>query len=153
VEQGFGPYLEIARIQSEINKMFDVLLEMRQDDTAHELSSWIPSVDVCQNADGLLLRCDLPGVLFDTLKLAAHSGALIITGERHRATAPSNAKFVCVERVSGMFRRVVPLAGAFNTRDAKAVLVDGVLEVFFPKVSNRRGEEVVIPVAVQKGRS
>ena len=152
MEQQFGPYLEIARIQSEINKMFDVLLEMRQDDNAQQLSTWIPSVDVCQNSQGLLLRCDLPGVAFETLKLAAHSGALIITGERHRQPAPANAKFLCVERVSGMFRRVVPLAGAFNTRDARAVLNDGVLEVFFPKVSNRRGEEVVIPVAVQKGR-
>ncbi len=153
MEQNFGPYLEIARIQSEINKMFDVLLEMRQDETTPELSSWIPSVDVCQNSEGLLLRCDLPGVAFESLKLAAHSGALIITGERHRQPAPANAKFVCVERVSGKFRRVVPLSGAFNTRDARAMMDDGVLEVFFPKVSNRRGEEVVIPVAIQKGRT
>jgi HSP20 family molecular chaperone IbpA len=51
-----------------------------------------------------------------------------------------------MERLSGRFRRVVPLGMPINTRDATAALKEGVLEVFFPKVPNRRGEEVVIPV-------
>ena len=33
-----------------------------------------------------------------------------------------------------------------NTHQARAELKDGVLRVTFPKVPNRRGEEVAIPI-------
>ncbi|HET6373587.1 MAG TPA: Hsp20/alpha crystallin family protein [Candidatus Polarisedimenticolia bacterium] len=148
MEQSFGPYLEIARIQSEMNKLFDVLLEVRDGDSESSVNSWIPSVDVCQVPEGLIVRCDLPGVPKETLRLAALSGALIVTGERPRSNPPpGQVKFTCMERTGGKFRRVVPLGTAINSRDARAMLREGVLEVFFPKVSNRRGEEVIIPVA------
>ena len=147
MEHSFGPYLEIARIQSEMNKLFDVLLEMRDDkDGSGQANAWIPSVDVCQTSDGLILRAEVPGVPLGTLKLSALGGALIIKGERPRAQTAPQAKFHCMERLGGKFRRVVPLGTAINTRDARATIRNGVLEVFFPRVSNRRGEEVAIPV-------
>ena len=62
MEQDFGPYLEVARIQSEMNKLFNALLEMREAGGESSVNSWIPSVDVIQNSDGLVVRCDLPGV-------------------------------------------------------------------------------------------
>jgi len=146
MDQNFGPYLEIARIQSEMNKLFDVLLELRDEGSGSNVNSWIPSVDVCQTDKGLILRAEIPGVPVDTLRLSALGGALIIKGERSRNEPTGQAKFHCMERVSGKFRRVVPLATPINTRDATAELKAGVLEVFFPRVPNRRGEEVVIPV-------
>ena len=145
MQQDFGPYLEIARIQSEMNKLFDALTEARSDpDSSH---TWVPSVDVCQTNRGLVLRCDVPGVPREKLRLAARGGALVISGERPRQR-PSSQKvqFTCVERTTGNFRRVIPLPTSINTRDAQAALRAGVLEVFFPSVSNRRGEEVEIPI-------
>jgi len=147
MEHSFGPYLEIARIQSEMNKLFDVLLEMRDEEGSEpNVHSWIPSVDVCQTSEGLVVRCELPGVPAAGLRVSALGGALIVTGERPRNQPEGDVKFHCVERVSGRFRRVVPLGMPINTRDATAELKAGILEVFFPKVPNRRGEEVVIPV-------
>ena len=148
MENNFGPYLEIARIQSEMNKLFDVLLEMRDEGPESNVNAWIPSVDVCQDSHGLILRAELPGVPPSTLKLSALGGALIITGERQRTEPNGQVKFHCMERIPGKFRRVVPLGVPINTRDARAALRGGVLEVFFPKVPNRRGEEVSIPVTV-----
>lgn len=152
MEHNFGPYLEIARIQSEMNKLFDVLLELREEGAESGVTAWIPSVDVCQNASGLVLRAEVPGVPIGSLKLTALSGALIITGERPRRQPEGQVKFHCMERVYGRFRRVVPLGTPINTRDASATLRDGVLEVFFPSVSNRRGEEVVIPITTPEGK-
>jgi len=147
MEHSFGPYLEIARIQSEMNKLFDVLLVMRDEEGTEEfVNAWIPSVDVCRTSEGLVLRAELPGVPSKTLKLSALGGALIIMGERPRRQPAGQVKFHCMERVTGKFRRVVPLGVPINTRDARAILRHGVLEVFFPKVTNRRGEEVMIPV-------
>jgi len=149
MEHSFGPYLEIARIQSEMNKLFDVLLVIKDGAEGESpANAWIPSVDVCQTSDGLILRAELPGVTLSSLKLSALGGALIIQGERPRTQAPKSVKFHCMERIGGKFRRVVPLGTPINTRDARATMRNGVLEVFFPRVSNRRGEEVVIPVEV-----
>ncbi len=146
MDQDFGPYLELARIQSEMNKLFDAVTEMRGGGPDSAVTSWIPSVDVCRTEEGLVLRCDLPGVPADKLRLTAMGGALVMTGERPRQQPEGKVKFTCVERTGGRFRRVIPLASSINTRDARARLRAGVLEVFFPSVSNRRGEEVVIPV-------
>src|SRR5262249_49363528 len=133
--------------QSEMNKLFDVLLEMRDGEGDEQgMHAWIPSVDMCQTSDGLVVRCELPGVPIDTLRVSALGGALIVMGERPRHQPAREVKFHGRERVSGRFRRVIPLGMPINTRDATGVLRKGVLEVFFPKVPNRRGEEVVIPI-------
>ena len=147
MEHSFGPYLEIARIQSEMNKMFEVLVEMKNEAGDTGSSSWIPSVDVCEDSEKLILRAELPGVPIDSVRVTAMSGALVITGNRPRTEPGDHAKFHCMERSFGKFRRVVPLGLPINTRDANAVLKNGILSVHFPKVSNRRGEEVEIPVA------
>jgi HSP20 family molecular chaperone IbpA len=51
-----------------------------------------------------------------------------------------------MERAYGQFRRVVHLPQQVNTRGAQATLNNGVLTILFPKVSNRRGEEVLIRI-------
>src|SRR5262249_9758671 len=105
MEHSFGPYLEIARIQSEMNKLFDVLLVMKEDkEGGAQASAWIPSVDVCQTPDGLIVRAEVPGVPVETLKLSALGGALIIRGERPRTQPAGQAKFHCMERTGGKFR-------------------------------------------------
>lgn len=146
MEQNFGPYLEIARIQSEMNKMFEVLLEMRDEGGGPDVNAWIPSVDVCEDSESLILRAELPGVPLESLRVTAVSGAVVISGERTAANPPQHAKFHCMERNSGRFRRVIPMGLPINTRDAAATLANGLLEVRFRKVSNRRGEEVAINV-------
>ncbi|HKY30913.1 MAG TPA: Hsp20/alpha crystallin family protein [Candidatus Polarisedimenticolia bacterium] len=152
MEHNFGPYLEIARIQSEMNRLFDVLVEIREGGGESPVNAWMPTVDVLQTSEGLVLRAEVPGVDCKTLKLSAVGGALVITGDRPRTQPQGQVKFHCMERMYGRFKRVVPLGTPINTRDARATLRDGVLEVFFPKVSNRRGEEVVIPVKVVEGK-
>jgi HSP20 family protein len=147
MEHSFGPYLEIARIQSEMNKMFDVLVELKDEAADPDTNAWIPSVDVCEDKDRMILRAELPGVPRESVRLTALSGALVITGDRPKNQPAEQVKFHCMERSFGKFRRVIPLGLPINTRDATAILKNGILSVHFPKVSNRRGEEVVIPVA------
>ena len=63
-----------------------------------------------------------------------------------RSGEPSSATSHRKDRLFGKFRRVIPLAAAINTHKAEARLQGGVLSVRFPKVPNKRGEEVNIPV-------
>jgi len=52
-----------------------------------------------------------------------------------------------MERGFGKFKRVVHISSPVNTHKAMTTLSEGVLKVTFPRVPNRRGEEVPIKIA------
>jgi len=145
MDGNFGHFLEIARIQSEVNKLFDVILETEgaEGDGAQR---WLPNVDICECEDRLVVKCEVPGVTLQDLKVTAQGDALVISGDKAPIRPQSEAKFHCMERAYGQFRRVVHLPQQVNTREARATLNNGVLTILFPKVSNRRGEEVAIRI-------
>lgn len=145
MDGSFGNFFEIARIQSEVNRLFDVLLQNRSTE-GEGTHPWLPNVDVCETEDTVVVRCELPGVPREALRLIAQGSTLLVSGEKAPVHPDGNAKFHCMERSTGSFQRVVHLPPMVNTRGAKAQLDNGVLTVVLPKVSNRRGEEFSIPV-------
>jgi len=142
--KGFGPLLEVARIQSEINRLFDNLLDL--DAGTGGGGTWLPISDVIETEDALLVKVELPGVEPGDVALSAHGGDVILRGEKRRGGEDQPAKFHLAERSFGRFRRVIHLGIPVNTHKAEAVLSDGYLRIRFPKVPNRRGEEVPIEV-------
>ena len=79
--------------------------------------------------------------------ISTHGGDVILTGEKSRPAIDGQGRSHVAERAYGRFRRVIDLGVPVNTHKAEAVLMDGTLRLRFPKVSNRRGEEVAITVA------
>jgi HSP20 family protein len=143
--KGLGSMLEVARIQSEINRLFDNLLDL--DAGAKESGNWIPIADIVESDEALVVTVELPGVAAADLLISTHGGDVILTGEKIRPQVGGPGRSHVAERAYGHFRRVIDLAVPVNTHKAEAVLVDGTLRIRFPKVPNRRGEEVAIKVA------
>jgi len=139
-----GPLMEVARIQSEINRLFDNLLDVGEGGRGG--GAWIPNADIIETDEALMLKVELPGVDPADLTVSVHGGNVIIRGEKARPEVAGRAEFHMAERVFGSFRRVINLGVPVNTRLAEAVLNDGLLRIRFPKVPNRRGEEVPIEV-------
>ena len=142
--KNYGPYLEIARIQSEINRLFENLLQLRGD--ADPQQGFVPTADVYDDAERVVVEVELPGVALPDLTLLAHGPDLIVRGVKPRPDPASGATRHSLERVFGEFETVVSLTEPVNTHQAEAVFLEGLLRVGFPKVSNRRGESVDIPV-------
>ncbi len=142
-----GSMMEVARIQSEINRLFDNLLDLGPSDRGG--SAWMPNADILETESSLLLKVELPGVDPAKLSLTVHGGNLIIRGEKARPQVTGRAEFHIAERVYGSFRRVIHLGVPVNTRQAQATLSNGLLRISFPKVPNRRGEEVPIEVKAE----
>ena len=141
-----GPTLEIARIQSEINRLFESLLELRQAGDAAQ-PVLMPNTDIVNGPDTLTLLVELPGVALADLELTADGGNITIEGEKKPVSLPGELKEGhCVERAFGRFRRVISLNYPINTHRAEAQLRHGLLTIVFPKVENRRGGAVPIPV-------
>jgi HSP20 family protein len=140
----FGPMLEAARIQSEINRLFDNLLDLGT--PGRESGAWIPNADILETEDCLVVKVELPGVSLEDLSLSVHGGNVILRGEKRRDDPDGPARYHLAERAFGKFRRVIHLGVPVNTHRAEAVLHDGFLRIRFPKVPNRRGEEVPVEV-------
>jgi HSP20 family protein len=141
-----GPTLEIARIQSEINRLFESLLEIKQLGESAE-PMWMPNTDILDGPETLTLMIELPGVSAADLELKADGGNIMVSGEkRSRPLDGEVTQHHCLERSYGRFSRTIALNYAINTHKADARLRDGVLKIVFPKVENRRGGAVPIPI-------
>jgi HSP20 family molecular chaperone IbpA len=53
-----------------------------------------------------------------------------------------------MERSFGKFKRVVHISSPVNTHKARTELTEGVLKIAFPKVPDKRGEEVPITIKI-----
>jgi len=137
--------MEVARIQSEINRLFDNLLDLGNDRSGAG-GTWMPNVDIAETEATLELRIELPGVARETLSLLVQGGQLIVQGEKRPPAAHAEVEPEVSERVFGVFRRSIHLGAPVNTRQAVASLHNGLLRLTFPKVPNRRGEAVRIEV-------
>jgi HSP20 family protein len=144
MDKALGSLMEAARIQSEINRLFDNLLDL--DGEAGTGVAWQPNADILETAENLIVKVELPGVTVDELTLSVNSGNLSIEGEKRRPDVEGPAHFHSAERQYGPFRRVIHLGVPVNTRQARATLNQGLLRLTFPKVPNRRGEVVRIEV-------
>ncbi len=141
-------FMEAARIQSEINRLFENLLDAGSG--GEPGGAWIPNADILETGERLLLQVELPGVAAEDLSIRVDSGNVILEGTKRapedEAGFAAGAPEATVERQFGSFRRTIALGVPVNTRQAEAVLRDGLLRVDFPKVPNRRGEVLSIEV-------
>lgn len=144
MSKSLGPFLEVARIQSEINRLFDNLLHL--DAPGREAGAWIPNADVLETEEDVVVKVELPGVVATDLEVSVHGGNVILRGEKQRSEGAGEVRYHVAERAFGRFRRVIPLGVPVNTHKAEAAFAGGCLRIRFPKVPNRRGEEVRIEV-------
>jgi HSP20 family protein len=106
-----------------------------------------PPVDVLETEGGLELLMDLPGVPADTIHVVFAGNTLVVAGRKTPAACGhAEAVFHQAERSFGRFLRTIRLSGAWDAGAAEARLTCGELRVTLPRVVERRGREIRIPV-------
>jgi HSP20 family protein len=114
-----------------------------------EAGSWLPPMDVLETAAGIEIDADLPGVDQSTLRVIITNGVVVIAGhKRASACAHQTARFHLAERCFGRFARLLELGGAFDAGQARATFRSGVLHVVIPRLDERRGAAINVPVSV-----
>jgi HSP20 family protein len=107
-----------------------------------------PPMDVVETATAIELVADLPGVAESSVTVVFSQGALIVAGrKRPGVCAHAHAAFHLAERSFGRFVRAIRLGGAFDAGKATATLSRGELRVILPRIEERRGRDIRIPVA------
>ena len=94
--------------------------------------AWMPSIDVMQRNNELVVRADLPGMNPDDVDVEIGDKAITISGERKQEHVEESGSVYRFERTSGAFYREIPLPEGAIVNQAKAAFKDGVLEITVP---------------------
>lgn len=105
---------------------------------------WLPTVDVAETKDKLVVKADLPGVDKKDVKVSVSGDLLTIKGEKKKEEEEKDEQHYCVERYYGSFQRVIPLPSNVKSDKVKANFDKGVLKVTLPKVEEAKQKEIDI---------
>jgi len=109
--------------------------------------TWLPVVDVHEEAERFVVRADLPGVDPKDVEITAEKGVLTIRGQRHAEKRENTNGYERVERVSGNFLRRFSLPETAETSAIKAKQSNGVLEVTIPKLPQVQPQRISVEAA------
>jgi HSP20 family protein len=145
---------EVHELSEEVRRVFEEL--ERRHGQAGRCPSGIhtPPIDVLETPDAIEVLVDLPGVHPDEVRVLFKHGSLVIVGEKvgGEPCGPEGAAFHLVERSFGRFARVVRLNQAIDTSATRAALIHGELRITIPRLEERRGREILVPIEGPAGR-
>jgi HSP20 family protein len=106
-----------------------------------------PPIDVYETDEAVEISMDLPGVQADAIRVVVKASTVLIAGEKASRRSRGDSSFHLVERGFGRFARTVRLSAPCDAGRARSWLASGELRITLPKVADRRGRAISIPVA------
>ena len=94
---------------------------------------WVPSIDVVDKEDALVIRVEAPGVDAESLDITVEGDTLAITGSRHFEDEVTEQGYQRKELFEGEFKRTIVLPEGIDVDAISAVSKDGILTVTVPK--------------------
>ena len=135
----------MARVYVERRELPAELLRLL--DTHPAAAECTPPLDIIDTDAGIEAVLDLPGVPASSIEIVLSRNVLLITGQKLPAVCEhGNAAFHIAERSFGRFARAIAVDGAFDAGRATATLANGELRVGLPRLAERRGAEIRIPI-------
>jgi HSP20 family protein len=137
-----------ADLAADVHRLLDDLARRRADRRHVVAGECMPVVDVFETDKTVEIVLDLPGIAADAIRILFKSGVLLIVGEKERPdlTKRGPASFHLVERDFGRFARAVRVNAAIDGAQARARLVNGELRVVLPRIKDRRGAGLIVPI-------
>jgi HSP20 family protein len=102
-----------------------------------------PPVDIYEDADGITLTADMPGVSRDRLTIEVDKDMLLVEGDA-RIDMSEGMEALYADVRSTRYRRSFTLSGELETGQIEASLKDGVLSVRIPKRAEVRPRRIEV---------
>lgn len=104
-----------------------------------------PAVDIFEDADGITLMADMPGVSSDRLNIEVDKDMLLVEGDA-RIDMPEGMDAVHADVRATRYRRSFALSSELEADKIDASLKDGVLNVRIPKRPEVRPRKIEVRV-------
>jgi HSP20 family molecular chaperone IbpA len=106
----------------------------------------LPAVNVFEDAEGITLEADMPGVSRDRLQLQVDNDQLLIEG-KVQITMPEGMEALYADVRATRYSRSFALSRELDTDNIDASLKDGVLRLRIPKRPELRPRRIEVRVA------
>lgn len=115
-------------------------------ESQQQLPPMVPAVDVWEDANGITLRADMPGVTKDNLDIGIDGDRLTIAGD---VTLGESAKLrdIHAEVRVAQYQRSFILSRDLDTGKVHASLANGVLQLHIPKLEMAKPRRIEVKAA------
>ncbi len=132
---GFGA------LQRQMSRLFEDFLPATAGGTA-----WLPSVDVSETEEDVIVRAEIPGIPPKEVEVAVIGDTLHLRGEKRAEKEQQDKNWHRVERRYGAFDRTIQLPCEVDSEKARAEASDGVLTITVGKAAPVRTRKIDVKV-------
>jgi HSP20 family protein len=136
------PFAEATLLQHRLNSIFDEL--GWQPETDAPKSSFVPAVDVYEDAQKVLVKLEVPGIKQEDLDVRLENQILTVKGERKFENEEKKQNFHRIERSYGSFTRTFTVPQTVETESVKANYDAGVLTISLAKKAEAKPKQIAI---------
>lgn len=113
-------------------------------------AAWVPVVDIFEEAEGLRIVAEIPGVKPQDVKITVEDNVLTIKGTKEQVAEEKAEKVHRYERTYGAFERTFTLPGTVNPEAIKANYEHGLLTLLLPKLEKAKARQITVEIAPAK---
>jgi HSP20 family protein len=143
-----SPLDGVAVLQNRLNSIFNDFANSTGEPQNESLSagSFIPPVDIYEDANRLLLKLEVPGIPQEDLQINLENQTLTVRGERKFVSDEKEENFHRIERRYGSFTRSFTLPATIETESVQANYENGVLSIALSKKEAAKPKQVKIEI-------
>ena len=140
------PFRELERMRRDMDRLWDSFFEGRPERKTGEVMEWLPSTDVAETKNELVVKAELPGIDPKDIDISLSEGVLTVKGEKKQEKEEKEEGYHLVERSYGSFTRSLRLPKEVQGDKISASYKNGVLKVSLPKSEEAKKKEIKIKV-------
>ncbi len=149
MERKNHPLTEFSRIEDVVNQTLDRALSgsfFSDRLNQCKIEKIIPTCDIIDQGNYLLLRAEVPGLKKENLKISVDETSISLKGELLQNKETEGEIYYRSERTYGSFSRIIDLPIEVNPDQVDAALNEGILEVKLPKKKSSKAKKVEIEI-------
>ena len=146
----FTPFHDVAVLQNRLNSIFSDFAKTDAENETLTAGSFVPAVDVYEDANKLVLKLEVPGIKQDDLDIRMENQTLTVRGERKFEADEKEENFHRIERRYGSFVRSFTLPTTVDTENVKANYDAGVLAIELSKRAEAKPKQIKVAVGGAK---
>jgi HSP20 family protein len=139
----WDPLRGVVGSQNRVNFLLRVLNDGQEADAA---TSFVPAVDIYEDAQKVVLKLEVPGIDQKDLDIRVENHTLTVKGERKFEKEEKEQNFHRIERRHGSFFRAFTLPSTVDTDSVQASYNAGVLKLELAKKPEAQPKQIKINV-------
>jgi HSP20 family protein len=145
------PLSDVALLQNRLNSIFNDFPRFSGDSESLTSGSFVPPVDVYEDAHKVVLKIEVPGIKQEDLDIHLENQTLTVKGERKFEKEEKEENFHRIERSYGSFVRSFTVPQTVDTENVAASYDAGVLSITLNKKPEAKPKQVKIAVGSTPG--